>query len=158
MLIAGNKVEMPPEDVVVFPRAQGNLIFHIKGVASFEGFESSCPRPTPPRILKRGQQVENTEDATFQKQFTAWLQQRQDWLLLEALSIDKNEITWEDVVMDDPSTWTKVNDELKAAGLTQVELNRLIDKVYEVNALSERGMETARANFLQMTLLGSAAE
>ena len=154
MLIGGTKVELPPEDVVVFPRGQGNLIFHIRGVDSFEKFDEACPRPKPPKVLKRGAQVDNLDDESFQKQFNDWAQKRQDWLIIQALSIEKNDIEWEQVKLEDSTTWSKVNDELKEAGLTSYELGYLINKVFEVSALSERGMETARANFLQMMSLG----
>lgn len=154
MKIAGQDVHMPPEDVVIFPRTHENLIFHIIGVDSFTDCDEKYPRPKPPKMLKRGQQIENIEDPTYKSQFDTWAQARQDWLLIKALECPKNDITWDHVNVDDPTTWSKVNDELKEAGLTQIELNRLINKVYEVNALSESGMETARANFLQMTSLG----
>ena len=157
MKIAGQEIYLPPEDVVVFPRRDQNLIFHIKGVASFEAFDAMYARPEPPKILKRGQQLANADDPAYQKQFDAWAQARQDWLLIEALSDDRNDIEWDQVVRTDPTTFIKVNDELKGIGLTQIELNRLINKVYEVNALSETGMENARANFLQMMSLGLPA-
>lgn len=158
MLIAGAKVNSPPKDVVILPRAEGNLIFHIIGVPTFSPFDDMCPRPKPPRILKRGQQMDNLDDPTFRKQWDDWAQLRQDWLLINSLDVELNEITWEEVDPKEPSTWSKVNDELLGAGLTQIELNRLIERVYEVNALSERGMEQARANFLQMMSLETGDE
>lgn len=153
MKIAGVSVFLPPRDVVVFPRAEQNLIFHIIGVESFEEFDAIYPRPKPPQMLKKGRQQDNLDDPAYAKQHEAWAQARQDWLLIKALSAPENEITWDHVDVKDPATFTKVNDELKAAGLTQIELNRLIGKMYEVNALSETGMENARANFLQMMLM-----
>ncbi len=157
MLFGGEKLHRPPEDVVVFPRAAGNLILHIKGVESFEEFDASNPRPEPPKILKQGQQQPHFEDESYKQQFEKWADRRQDWLLIQALSVEANDISWEQVELDKPSTWKHATDELKEAGLTVIEINRLIARVYEVNALSERGMEAARANFLQMTSVGLPA-
>lgn len=153
MKIGGVAVFLPPRDVVVFPRAEQNLIFHIIGVESFEEFDTICPRPKPPQMLKKGRQQDNFDDPAYAKQHEAWAQARQDWLLIKALAVPENEITWDEVIISDPTTYAKVNDELRAIGLTQIELNRLIGKMYEVNALSETGMESARANFLQMMSL-----
>lgn len=158
MLISGQKVTMPARDVVIFPRVEGQFIFYIVAVPSFEAFDTLCPRPEPPKILKKGKQVEDTDDPTFKQRWQTWVDYRQDWLLLQALADSENDITWESVKPDDPSTWSRVNQELKDAGLTELELQRLIGKVYEVNALSERGMEAARANFLLMTSLEPSDE
>lgn len=157
MKIAGQKINLPPEDVVVFPRREQNLIFHIRGVESFEAFDAMLARPEPPKILKRGQQLANTEDPAYTQQFESWAQARQDWLLIEALSDPRNDIEWDFVVRSDTATFSKVSEELKGIGLTQIEINRLTNKVYEVNALSETGMENARANFLQMMSMGLPA-
>lgn len=149
---------MPARDVVIFPRAEGQFIFYIAAVPSFEAFDTLCPRPEPPKILKKGKQIEDTDDPTFKQRWQTWVEYRQDWLVLQALADPENDITWETVNLTEPSTWSAVNKELKDAGLTELELQRLIGKVYEVNALSERGMEAARANFLLMTSLEPSGE
>lgn len=158
MLIGGEKIQCPPRDVIVYPRASGNVIFHIKGVDSFEAFDGAHPRPEPPQILRKGQQQPNYEDEGYARQIEAWANLRQDWLIIQALDLPDNDITWEKVDMDKASTWHHVEEELRGIGLTLIEFNRLVAKVYEVNALSERSMEAARANFLQMTSLGLPGE
>lgn len=151
MKFAGKDVCLPPQDVIIFPRAKGQLIFHIKAADSFQPFDELMPRPQAPKMFKRGQTLENTDDPTFRAQLQQWLDRRQDWMLLTALDCSENEITWDRVVADKPDTWKEIESELRAAGLSEVEYNRLVAKIYEVNALSERAMEAARASFLLMT-------
>ena len=155
MKIAGQRVNLPPRDVVIFPRTSGQLLFHITGAASWEAFDAACPRPEPPKIIKRGKAVENPEDATFKLRIQKWLDLRQNWLILQALSIPENEIEWETVDIAKPSTWNSVEKELRETGLSEMEFQRLVGKVYDVNALTERAMESARANFLLMMSLES---
>jgi len=154
MKIDGESVKLPPEDVAVFPRTQGNLIFYIKAVDSWEPFDTAHPRPTPPKILRRGTQTENLDDPSFQKQLEAYAELRQAWLVLESLKHPKNSIEWERVKEDQPQTWSEAREELKEAGLIDTEWWHLLRKVYEVNALTEQAMENARANFLLMTSAG----
>jgi hypothetical protein len=154
MKIAGEKVSLPPGDVAVFPRANGNLIFYIEPIQSWEPFDELHPRPKPPKILKRGNQIEDLEDPTFQKQIQAWGELRQNWLMIQALTHDKNELEWEHVKLDQPQTWSEVRRELTEAGLIETEQWYLIRKIYEVNALTEQALETARSNFLLMTSVG----
>lgn len=156
MKIAGQVVNMPPRDVIIFPRAQGELIFWLVAIESFEAFDAICPRPKPPQRIVRGKAIENLEDGSYQKMLQEWLNQRQHWLLLKALEDADNDITWESVDISNPRTWCNVEKELRAAGLTEIEYNRLIGKVYEVNALAETAMDRARANFLLMTSLESS--
>jgi hypothetical protein len=153
MKIAGQDVNLPPRDVIVFPRAKGQLIFHLKAVDSFEKYEEFCARPIPPKLFRQGHTEENLEDPTFKSQIQKWLDLRQDWMIMVSLDCPENELTWDTVVATEPATWKNIETELKAAGLSTVEYNRFVAKVYEVNALSERAMETARASFLLMTSL-----
>jgi hypothetical protein len=153
MKIAGRVVNAPARDVIVFPRANIELSFWLVAVESFEPLDLVCPRPKPPQIIKRGKALDNMDDPTFQLRIQEWLNRRQHWLVLKALADPENEIEWEAVDINDPKTWEHVEKELKAIGLTDVEYNRLVAKVYEVNALTESAMERARANFLLMTSL-----
>jgi hypothetical protein len=154
MKIDGESVKLPPEDVAVFPRSQGNLVFYIKAVESWEPFDAAHPRPKPPKILRRGTQTENLDDPTYQKQLEAYAELRQNWLVLESLKHSKNNFEWEHVKLDQPQTWSEVHRELREVGLIETEWWHLLRKVYEVNALTEQAMENARANFLLMTSVG----
>lgn len=155
MKIGGQTINLPPRDVVIFPRAQGQLLFHITAAESWETFDATCPRPEPPKIIKRGKAIENTEDATYKIRLQNWLDARQNWLVLQALSMPENEIEWENVDVNKPTTWENVEKELRGVGLSEMEYQRLVGKIYDVNALTERAMESARANFLLMMSLES---
>lgn len=153
MKFAGETVCLPPRDVIIFPRATGQLIFHLKAADSFQPFDELLPRPQAPKLFKQGQTMENTDDPTFRTQLQRWLDRRQDWMLLVALDCPENQITWDRVLADKPDTWCELENELRETGLSEVEYNRLVAKVYEVNALSERAMDSARSSFLLMTSL-----
>jgi hypothetical protein len=156
MKISGQKVNLPPRDVVIFPRASGQLLFHIQAIPSWEAFDAACPRPEPPKVIKRGKPVENTDDETYKMRIQNWLDARQNWLILKALELSENDIEWETVDINDASTWSNVEQELKEAGLSDMEFQRLAGKVYDVNALTERAMDAARENFLLMMSLENA--
>lgn len=153
MKMAGKPVNSPPRDVIIFPRATGHLIFHVKGVASLEEFDTISPRPVAPKIMRRGITSANLDDPGYKQQLQAWADARQNWLILQALDCPENELTWEQVKLDDRSTWNLLESELRSAGLSDIEVQRLIAKVYEVNALSDRAMEAARNDFLLTTSL-----
>jgi len=64
-------------------------------------------------------------------------------------SLEPSDIEWEKVNAADPSTWLGWQDELKEAGISQTELNRIIVCVMQANALDEDKLKEAREVFLR---------
>jgi hypothetical protein len=63
-------------------------------------------------------------------------------------SLEPSNIEWETVDIDDPGTWLNWDVELKAAGISDVEGQRIINLVMAANSLDEKKVEEARQAFL----------
>ena len=50
--------------------------------------------------------------------------------------------------MEDPSTWLNYEKELKDSDFSQIEINRLVSGVLQVNSLDEDHIKAARERFL----------
>ena len=72
-----------------------------------------------------------------------------DFMAVYSLDTSENELEWERVILDKPSSWKHWREEVKEFGLTRVEQNQLFMKIVEVNGLSENLLDQARADFLR---------
>ena len=63
-------------------------------------------------------------------------------------SLEPSGIEWVKTNVSDPSTYTEWSDELKMAGLSDVEVNRIIMCVMQANSLDEDKLKAAREVFL----------
>jgi hypothetical protein len=64
-------------------------------------------------------------------------------------SLEPSEIEWDTVDPDNPKTWTNYAEDLRGAGFSQVEVNRIVGLVWEANCLDEAKLEEARQVFLR---------
>ena len=64
-------------------------------------------------------------------------------------SLAPSEIGWDSRKEDAPRTWPNWEQDLKNAGLTQVECNRVLALVFEANALDDAKLQKAREVFLR---------
>jgi hypothetical protein len=148
MKINGRKIEGPNVEIVVFPRPNGDVVFKAQGVLETEDFEKLCPAPKPPmKLLKGGKKVENVEDATYKAQVKDWNAKQLDWLFLK--SLEPTKIEWSTVDLARPETWNNYQTELKEAGFSTVEINKLLLAVMTANSLNESKLEEARERFLR---------
>jgi len=63
-------------------------------------------------------------------------------------SLECNEIEWDNVDVTQPATWKNWSDELKAAGLSDVECGRVVTCVLNANSLNEAKVQEAIDSFL----------
>ena len=63
-------------------------------------------------------------------------------------SLEPTEIEWQRVDIDKPETWLLWTEELKDAGLSEVEVQRVIILVMQANSLDENKLRKAREAFL----------
>jgi hypothetical protein len=89
--------------------------------------------------------VPNVSDPSYVAMLQNWGKKRFAYMAIKSLM--PSEIEWDAVTIDNPSTWLKWQDELKAAGFTQVEVNRISGLVLDANCLNEERLEKARALF-----------
>jgi hypothetical protein len=147
MKIGGVEVKGPAEEVLVLPRLEGeNIAIRARAVLDMDEFEALCPAPTPPGIRTKDGWKPNDKDETYKQRVAQHGELRFAYMVLR--SLEPSEIEWEVVNINDPSTWTKWQDELKEAGISSTEINRIIVCVMQANALDEAKLKEAREVFL----------
>lgn len=148
MKIAGKKISGANIEYVVIPRSDGeDIVFKLQAICNMEEFEKLCKEPTPPKIRGgKGQLIEDIEDRGYKGELEQYRKQKMAWSVLQSLK--PSEIEWETVNLSDPSTWLNYEQELKDAGFSQGELNRIYAGFTEVNCLNEEKLEEARQRFL----------
>ncbi len=136
------------EEILILPRGDKELVFRAVGVPDYEPFNKLCPEPKAPGIYKpkEGGWIPNEEDPAYKDMMETYGNKRMSWLVITSLG--PSDIEWDEVNVDNPSTWAKWDDELKAAGLNHVECRRVQNLVFQANCLDESKLEQARENFL----------
>jgi len=65
------------------------------------------------------------------------------------ISLAPSKIEWETVDMDKAGSWLNWTKDLTNAGLSSVELNRVVNLIMQANSLDEQKLKSARENFLR---------
>jgi hypothetical protein len=145
MKIAGIDPKLlPPEDTLVLPRGDGNIVFKARGLSDMDEFNKLCPEPTPPVISTNSGQRLDTEDANYLSDLKEHGKRRWAYYVVKSLQ----DMEWDTVKPDQPSTWPNWDADLKSNGFTHAERNRVFNLVLEANSLSESKLDQARAIFL----------
>lgn len=146
MKIGGVEVS-PCEELLVLPRSNGDPIpFRASAVSITKEFNEKVPMPVAPMLqTKNGNKSDYSDPA-----YKAALRQRdeQRFALMCIRSLTPSKIEWETVDLDDPGTWLNWQSELKAAGISEMECNRIVNLVMAANSLDENKIEAARQAFL----------
>jgi len=143
MKLKGQTIGRPSSKPVVFTRGDTEFVFHVQAVFDLEKFEEMCPEPKPKRSLKKGLMI----DDAYKKAREDWFKLRATFVILQSLDATED-LEWEQVDRNDPSTWANYEKELREAGLTTGELTYLIEQVNSVNSITEKVMEEARDRFI----------
>ena len=153
MKINGQQPVGPAEEVLVLPRANGDIVFTARAVMDMEEFHAQSPPPKAPgRLTKEGFQ-HNFDDPTYRKQVDHNAEMRLGYLVIR--SLEATEIEWDTVDINKPETWTNWSKDLKEAGFNQNEIDRILITCMQANCLDEMKLKAARDAFLrgQGTLL-----
>jgi hypothetical protein len=147
--IGGQEISGPSEQVLVIPRANGpDIIITARAVLSMEDFDRFVPQPQAKRAWVKGKgNVLMTDDPGFVKEMETYGEKR--FAFMAVKSLEPSEIEWQTVKMEDPSTWVNWTKELQDAGLSEVEVQRIVVCVMQANSLDESKLEEARAAFLR---------
>lgn len=133
---------------IILPRPDEPLVFLARAIDSFDEFDKICPAPEPPQKILPGKKVStNFEDPNYKKAVIRHSQFRLAYMVVKGL-LETPGFEWETVKLDDHSTWLNYDTELKEAGLSGVEINRIVHGVSIANCLSEAAIEEARNDFL----------
>lgn len=149
MKVGGVQVTPPPEGLLILEREEGSLVFRAKSVAieAWDHFNKICPEPSIPMVLVKGEKKPNTTDETYQLQCRKLHAKRIAYLCIK--SLEPSNIEWDTVNMDDPDTFEKFEDDLRTAGMTEIEIQKVIQLCVGANSLDEEKLKKARESFLR---------
>lgn len=147
MRIGGVTIDGPNEEILVLPRLGDDIVIRAKAVSDMSEFKALVPEPKPPGKLTKNGWEPTLNDETFKQKMTKYGEQRYAFLLIQ--SLEPSKIEWEKVTLDNPKTWTLWGEELLAAGLSTVEVDRISVCVMRANALDEAKLTEARELFLR---------
>jgi hypothetical protein len=147
MKIAGKEITGPNEEVLVLPRLDGDIVIRAKAVLDMNPFYAMCPEPKAKPRLVAGGWEDNLSDPGYLEQVQNHSKLRFAYIALNSLY----EFEWDNIVLDQPGTWTKMEQELLDAGFSPIEVNRIVTCVMSANSLDEDKLERARQSFLRGT-------
>jgi len=147
MKIGGKEIGGLHEELLVLPRGEDQVVFKARAVADMDEFEKICPEPKAPGRLTKDGFVPNTKDENYKKMVDHYGDQRLAYMCI--LSLEPSDIEWEKVDIANPKTWRHWKEELKAAGITEIETNRIVQTVMRANSLDEAKLDEARATFVR---------
>lgn len=148
MKLHGKKIEGPNVEICVIPRQDDDLVFKAQAVLDFDDFESLCPSPQPPVIMKPGgEKTIDVEDEGYLKNLNEWARKRTDWMMLKSLEATPG-LEWETVDKSDNKTWNNFRDEMRKAGLSSAEISRIVGAVTTACGLNQEKIDEATRRFL----------
>ncbi len=146
MRIGGIEVKGPNEEILVLPRLDENIVIKARAVTTMDEFDVLVPEPKPPGIRTRDGWKPNADDESFKQRIEHYNEQRLAYMIIK--SVEPSNIEWKKTSISDPSTYTQWTSELKEAGLSDVEVNRIVLCVMQANSLDEEKLKAAREIFL----------
>lgn len=148
MKIAGRKIKGPNRVTLVLPREDDeDIVIIAQAISDIEEFEKYLDAPKAPVRIVKGGNEHDYSDKDYLEQLQQFNIKRIAWIVLK--SLEPSNIEWEKVKMDNPSTWLGYQDEMKEAGFSAIEINRICNLAMEANALDESKLEAARQVFLR---------
>lgn len=148
MHLKGQPIEPPKPELIVIPRASGDIILYASPIMSFEEFKAGVPQPKPPTITKRGEQPQDDfDDTDYKKAMKDFADVKFSWTLFKSLTLGTPDLVFDTIKSDDANTWNNFESEMLKT-FTQGELNQIVTKVMEANGLNQSRMQEARDRFL----------
>lgn len=148
MRIDGKKIERNEPETIVIPRTEGDIVLEAKPVLDYEDFLNLCPPPKPPeKVLPGGRRVSDVEDPDYNLELQEWSANKVFWTVLESLRATPN-LEWDTIEYGNYETWKNLPEELKEAGFSTIEQNKIFQHVFAVSGLSEKRIEEATQSFL----------
>lgn len=154
MKINGVVVTKPSEEVLILPRGDQDLVFRAQALPDLDEFDKLCPEPKPPGKLTKDGFVPLLDDPGYRQIKANHDKQRMGFIVIHSLA--PSNIEWDAVDPDNPATWAMWQDELKAAGLNYVEINRVAQLVLDANSLNQAKIDEAHAAFVRGKVVESA--
>lgn len=148
MKYKGKQVKGVNREIIPIPRDGGDIIFIADAVQSWSEFNKHLEEPKPPTMIKAGgTRVTNTSDPAYLKAVEEYNEQRTNFLIITSLRAT-DDLEWETVDYENPTTWGNYKKELEEADFSEIEIGRITMGVMRANALDERMIDEARNHFL----------
>ena len=149
MKIGGKVIDNNYFEIIPIIKGENEYILKARPVSDFEDFDKVCPKPLPPKGLKKGGDTfEDTENPEYKKKLNEYIEARTAWMCIT--SLDKSDIEWDTVNKADPTTFNNWREDLKNAGLTAHEINRILEGIFKVQGLDSEKIEEAKKRFLAL--------
>jgi len=146
MKIGGKKVT-PNESILVLPRPDGDLIIKARSADINDEFDARFPLPIAPLIQTKDGNHYDYKDPDYKRACKIRDGRRFSFLVLR--SLEPSNIEWDTVDMESPNTWSNWTEDMKNAGMSEVEVQRVINTVLAANALDEEKIQQALDSFLR---------
>jgi hypothetical protein len=143
----GGVTVTPSEEILVLPRPTGNIVFRAKAVAFSDAFDKICPEPVPPMVTTKDGRSADLSDPDYKKAVAVRDSRRFAYMMIRCL--EASDIEWSTVDLEKPGTWMDWTKELIEAGLSEVELSRVINAAMSALSLDEAKIAKAREDFLR---------
>lgn len=145
----GGVVVTKCEELIVLPRGGPgkDIPIKAKAVSIAEEFDRLVPLPIPPMLQTKDGNRPDYADKEYKKACKRRDEQRFAFMFLK--SLEPSKIEWETVDMEKPNTWLGWEQELKDSGISEMEVNRIINAVMAANSLDEAKIKEAREAFLR---------
>lgn len=149
MKINGREIKGPNRVTVVLPREdEEDIVLIAEAILDLSEVDKYIQAPKPPSAMVKGGGVEyDYSDKGYLEQLNSYNLKKMAWIVLK--SLEPSNIEWSEVNIENPGTWLKYQDEMKAVGFSDIEINRVGNAVMQANALDEAKLEAARQSFLR---------
>ncbi len=146
MKIGNVEITGPHEELLVLPHGDQEIVIRAKAVLDMDTFDKLCPEPKPPGKRTREGWIPNPDDTNYKTILDQYQNRRLGYMIIK--SLEPSNIEWPTVNINDPHTWANYVLDMRAGGLSNIEINRIISCVMQANALDEKKLEEARRHFL----------
>lgn len=148
MKIKGRELYQLPEETIVIPRGgEEPIVFKARAVTDWAEFNKLVQEPVPPQRMVKGKKESDFKNPSYLQRVAKYNELTNAWLILESLKATPD-LEWDLVKADQPDSWLKLEEELRQF-LLPVEIRRIIQGVFQANALDEKHVEAARKAFLE---------
>lgn len=149
MKIQGRELNGPLVETIVIPRGDdAPIIFKAKAVLDFDEFDKMVPEPKAPWVRTPSGKRQDFSSKTYLDAMRQRIKQQTNYMFIKSLEATEG-LVWETIDLTKPETWLNFENELKEAGFSNSERNRIVDGCMAANCLSEKRVEEARQRFIQ---------
>ena len=147
MKFKGITLEPPKAQPLVLPIGGVDVVLMIKPVYDDSPFLDLSPRPEPPVLhMADGSKKIDVDDSAYALASDTWSRNSTTWRYLKAL--EDSEIEWEQVDINDVSTYQYFEQELSEAGFSRIYIHNILLKIHTLSGMNQALIEEATERFI----------